>query len=177
MQIDLRELAEGQTRLELDVTGESVGILPSEAVLGGPIHLVLNLDRRGDEIWIRGKAQATAHQECSRCLTEFSENLELDFDVFCAKVGNPNVQGHPALDEEDGGVHFHDGRTLSIDAEIREAVILGLSMKPLCREACKGLCPQCGEDRNAGPCRCERAVAPAAAREAAPESGIQPGEE
>lgn len=177
MQIDLRELEEGQTRLEMDVTGESVGLLPTEAVLDAPIHLVLNLDRRLDEIWIRGKAQTTAHQECSRCLTEFPENLELDFDVFCAKVRNPNVQGHPALDEEDGGVHFHDGRTLSIDAEIREAVILGLSMQPLCQEACKGLCPQCGEDRNAGPCRCERAVAPTSAREAVPETGVQPGED
>lgn len=164
MQIDLRELAEGQTRLEMDVTGESVGLQPTEAVLDEPIHLVLNLDRRGEEIWIRGKAQTTAHQECSRCLSEFPEKLELEFDVFCAKVPIANVQGHPALDEEDGGVHFHDGRTLSIDAEIREAVILGLSMQPLCREDCKGLCPQCGEDKNAGPCRCERAVAQGAAR-------------
>lgn len=177
MQIDLRELAEGQTRLEMDVSGESVGISSADAVLASPIHLVLDLDRRGDEVWIRGKAQTTALQECSRCLAEFSEKLELDFDVFCAKVHNPNVQSHPALDEEDGGVHFHDGRTLSIDPEIREAVILGLPMKPLCREACKGLCPQCGEDRNAGPCRCEREVAQAAARPAAPDSGTQPREE
>jgi uncharacterized protein len=157
MEIDLRELAEGQTRLELELTGESVGITPADGILEGPLRLTLDLDRRGNEIWIKGRAQATARQECSRCVTDFSENLELDFEVFCAKVQNPHAESHPALDEEDGGVHFHDGRTLSIDGEIREAVILGLSMKPLCREACKGLCARCGEDKNAGPCRCERA--------------------
>jgi uncharacterized protein len=157
MQIDLRELEQGQTRLEMEVTGASVGLDPAEVPLEGPIGVVLNLDRRGDEIWIRGHLHAVAPQECSRCLTEISENLELDFEVFCAKVRNPYVEGHPALDEEDGGVHFHDGRTLSIDPEIREAVILGLPMKPLCKESCEGLCPQCGEDRNAGPCRCQRA--------------------
>ena len=177
MQIDLRELAEGQTRLEMDVTGESVGITPADVPLDSPLHLVLDLDRRGDEIWIRGKAQATARQECSRCLVEFPEKLELDFDVFCAKVPTVHVQGHPALDEEDGGVHFHDGRTLSIDAEIREAVILVLSMQPLCREDCKGLCAQCGEDRNAGPCRCERAPAQAAARPVPDSGAVQPREE
>src|SRR5215208_2645336 len=101
MQIDLRELAEGQTHLEMDVTGESVGLQPTEALLDTPIHLALKLDRRGDEIWIRGKAQTTARQECSRCLADFTENLELDFEAFCAKVPNANVQGHPALDEED----------------------------------------------------------------------------
>jgi uncharacterized protein len=157
MEIDLRQLAQGQTRLELELTGESVGITPADVDLEGPLRLVMDLDRRGDEIWIKGHAHARAKQECSRCLAEFTENLELDFEVFCAKVQHPNVDSHPALDEEDGGVHFHDGRTLSIDGEIREAVILGLSMQPLCREACKGLCAQCGEDKNAGPCRCERA--------------------
>ena len=157
MEIDLRELREGQTHLELEVTGESVGITPADVTLEGPLRLRLDLDRRGDEIWIRGHAQATARQECSRCLADFTENLELDFEVFCAKVRSPYAESHPALDEEDGGVHFHDGRILSINAEIREAVILGLSMKPLCREACKGLCARCGEDKNAGPCRCERA--------------------
>jgi len=58
------------------------------------------------------------------------------------------------LDEEDGGVHFHDGHVLSIDSEIRESVLLGLPMRPLCRESCAGLCPRCGEDRNLGACRC-----------------------
>jgi len=159
MEIDLRQLAQGQTRLEMEVAGESVGITPADVALVGPVRLKLDLDRRGEEIWIRGSVHATTNQECSRCLADFRENLELDFDVFCAKVQHPHVASHPALDEEDGGVHFHDGRTLSIDEEIREAVILGLSMKPLCREACKGLCPQCGEDRNAGPCRCETAGA------------------
>jgi uncharacterized protein len=156
MEIDLRELPEGQTRLELELTGESVGITPADVILEGPLRLKLDLDRRGEEIWVKGHVQATAKQECSRCVADFSENLELDFEVFCAKVRNPYAESHPALDEEDGGVHFHDGRVLSIDGEIREAVILGLSMKPLCREACKGLCAQCGEDKNAGPCRCER---------------------
>src|SRR5438046_2687002 len=78
---------------------------------------------------------------------------------LCAKVRNPNVASSRAADEEDGGVHFHDGRVLIIDEEIREAVILGIPMKPLCKESCAGLCPRCGEDRNQGPCRCARAAA------------------
>ena len=114
---------------------------------------------QGHQILVRGKAQGSARQECSRCLAEYAQNLDLEFDVFCAKVSNPNVVSHKAVDEEDGGVHTHDGRVLIIDGEIREAVILALPMKPLCREACAGLCPRCGEDLNQGPCRCESAAA------------------
>ena len=159
MQIDLRELAEGQTRLQFEIPAASIGLTPQEIVAQGALHLSLSLDRRGDEIWIRGKLHLVSLQQCSRCLVDYPETLDLEFEVFCAKVQNPNVVSSRAVDEEDGGVHFHDGRILSIDQEIREAVILGLPMKPLCKESCAGLCPRCGEDRNQGPCRCARAAA------------------
>jgi uncharacterized protein len=158
VQINLRELPDGASELDLEMPPESFGLNREDAELEGPLHVHLHLDRRGDEIWIRGKADGRARQECSRCLVEYGQNLDLEFDVFCAKVQNPNVVSHKAVDEEDGGVHPHDGRTLSIDGEIREAVILGLPMKPLCREACAGLCPRCGEDLNQGPCRCDKAA-------------------
>jgi DUF177 domain-containing protein len=159
MQIDLRDLVQGQTHLDMEIPGASIGITSPEIALEGPLSLGLDLDRRGEEIWIRGKIHVVVLQQCSRCLVDFSQILALDFEVFCAKVQNPRVQSHPALDEEDGGIHIHDGRVLSIDGEIREAVILGLPMRPLCREECAGLCPRCGEDRNLGPCRCARAPA------------------
>jgi uncharacterized protein len=159
MQIDLRELPDGSSSLDLDLPAESFGLAKADAELDGPLHVHLDLDRREDEIWIRGKATGTARQECSRCLVPYPQNLDLEFDVFCAKVQNPNVVSHKAVDEEDGGIHPHDGRVLSIDGEIREAVILGLPMKPLCRDACAGLCPRCGEDLNQGPCRCLSAAA------------------
>jgi uncharacterized protein len=158
MQIDLSQLPEGQTKLHMELDPGSVGINPEDAEVRGNLGLDLQLDRRGDEIWIRGKVHLVAREECSRCLAEYPETLDLDFDVFCAKVQSPKVVSTRALDEEDGGVHFHDGRVLSIDEEIREAVILGLPMKPLCKESCAGLCPRCGEDRNEGPCRCARAA-------------------
>src|SRR5512134_546092 len=157
MEINLHQLPEGQTRLDLEVAPGSIGLAPQDATLEGPLQVRLSLDRRGDEIWIRGTVHAIALQECSRCLTEFSQILELDFEVFCAKVPYARTTSPKALDEEDGGVHFHDGRVLSIDGEIREAVLLGLPMRPLCRESCAGLCPRCGEDLNQGPCRCARA--------------------
>lgn len=157
--IDLRELPDGLSTLELELPGETFGLAKADVDLDGPLRVQLILDRRGEEIWIRGKAQGMARQECCRCLAEYAQNLDLEFDVFCAKVPNPNVVSHKAVDEEDGGIHPHDGRVLSIDGEIREAVILGLPMKPLCREACAGLCPRCGEDLNQGPCRCDRAAA------------------
>ena len=38
-----------------------------------------------------------------------------------------------------------------------EQVVLSLPMHPLCDEKCKGLCPQCGENRNEEECGCRNA--------------------
>jgi len=154
MEFKLHELPDGQSRIDLEVPAESIGITASDVELEGPLRIGLSLDRRGDEIWIRGALHAIALQQCSRCLVDFSQILELEFEVFCAKLPAARTMSPKALDEEDGGVHFHDGHVLSLDSEIREAVLLGLPMRPLCREGCAGLCPRCGEDRNLGACRC-----------------------
>jgi uncharacterized protein len=159
MEFKLHELPDGQSRIDLEVPAESVGITASDVELEGPLHIGLSLDRRGDEIWIRGALHAIALQQCSRCLVDFSQILELEFEVFCAKLPAARTMSPKALDEEDGGVHFHDGHVLSIDSEIREAVLLGLPMRSLCRDSCAGLCPRCGEDRNLGSCRCVGAAA------------------
>jgi uncharacterized protein len=159
MEFKLHEIPDGQSRIDIDVPAEAVGITAKDVELEGPLRIGLSLDRRGDEIWIRGALHAIALQQCSRCLIDFSEILELEFEVFCAKLPAARTMSHNALDEEDGGVHFHDGHVLSIDSEIREAVLLGLPMRPLCRDTCAGLCPRCGEDRNLGSCRCVGAAA------------------
>jgi uncharacterized protein len=38
--------------------------------------------------------------------------------------------------------------------------VLAVPFAPLCREDCKGLCPQCGIDRNTGTCSCEPPIDP-----------------
>ncbi len=44
--------------------------------------------------------------------------------------------------------------TIDLGAMARDAIVLELPMAPLCRDDCRGLCPQCGADRNEGDCGC-----------------------
>ena len=37
---------------------------------------------------------------------------------------------------------------------VKDAVVLDLPMRFLCKEDCKGLCPKCGANRNEHPCNC-----------------------
>lgn len=67
--------------------------------------------------------------------------------------GNGDDEGDE-LQTEDLDVVYYDDLVVPFDHFIEEQLQLELPMKALCRDACKGLCPQCGADRNAAPCAC-----------------------
>lgn len=69
----------------------------------------------------------------------------------------PDKNGDDEGDElqaEDLDVAYYDDLVVPFDHFVEEQLQLELPMKALCRDACRGLCPQCGADRNAAPCTC-----------------------
>ena len=62
--------------------------------------------------------------------------------------------------EEDLDLFPYDGDAIDLEPLFREQFVLAVPFAPLCREDCKGLCPQCGIDRNTGTCSCEPPIDP-----------------
>jgi uncharacterized protein len=58
------------------------------------------------------------------------------------------------LTADDLGLISFEGDEIDLVDGIQEQVIMALPFKPLCREGCRGLCPQCGADLNLGDCAC-----------------------
>jgi uncharacterized protein len=90
---------------------------------------------QGNALLVTGRLATPATLRCSRCLRMFELPLEVREFVF-----------HQPLHGED----FVD-----LTASIREDIILELPQRALCDVDCKGLCPHCGKDLNAGPCECK----------------------
>ena len=59
---------------------------------------------------------------------------------------------------EDADEEVFDGKTIDLDPIVREQVLLALPMNAVCREDCKGLCAQCGQNLNEKQCGCETKV-------------------
>ena len=45
---------------------------------------------------------------------------------------------------------------LDLSDTLRQYRLAAIPMAPLCREDCKGICPECGTDLNETTCSCER---------------------
>ena len=48
-----------------------------------------------------------------------------------------------------------DATEIDLTPAIREELMLAVPRFVECRDDCKGICPQCGKDLNAGSCACE----------------------
>jgi len=111
--------------------------------------LELDIQKSGDEYYCQGQLVADATVECARCLKPFKQKLinETDF------IATPYKQDGGITDDEDRT--YYDANLRAILREIvRQTVILALPLKPLCREDCRGLCPQCGTNLNEKKCKC-----------------------
>jgi uncharacterized protein len=149
--IDLGSLRQGRTPVELETAAQDLD-LPASG-WAGPVRGVFEVEKTGEKVTVRGSVAATARLECVRCLTEFDLPVQAPLEVFAERAGSGRRRDEEAL-ERDDYMKFHDGRLLDLRDDARELLLLELPMVPHCREDCRGLCPRCGADLNAGPCGC-----------------------
>lgn len=109
-----------------------------------PVRLeVSRMTGSGYALRLRFAAQLSG--PCMRCLREASPTVEVD-------AREVDVGGaHPPGGEELSSPYVHD-ETLDLSSWARDAFMLSIPAKVLCREDCAGLCPVCAADLNeAGP--------------------------
>ena len=103
-------------------------------------------------------AKATLHTQlevtCSRCLSLFRCPLVLDIEEEYFPTTDVVSGTQLPLPEESGCFTIDEHFILDLSEAIRQYSLLAIPMKPLCREGCAGLCPQCGHNLNLGPCHC-----------------------
>ena len=91
--------------------------------------------------------------ECSRCLAAYPFAVDEQFAIVLCPRG-PQGGDEIALEKDDLDVSFYDDSVVPLAPIVEERIQMLVPMKPLCREDCKGLCPQCGLDRNVRGCGC-----------------------
>lgn len=107
---------------------------------GAPLVLNVRLESVTEGVLVTGSVTGSAAGECGRCLSEFTEELAVDFVELFAY---PNSMTEETTDADE--VPRLEGDYLDLEPVVRDAVVLGLPLTPLCRPDCGGLCPECGE--------------------------------
>jgi uncharacterized protein len=77
-----------------------------------------------------------------------------DFDLRYVPRTENAGEGEKEVEEDDLATAFYENDAIDLSQLVMEQFQLAVPMKPLCAEACKGLCPQCGTNLNTGACDC-----------------------
>jgi uncharacterized protein len=110
-----------------------------------------------------GNMDASVETGCVRCLEPFvlevHEKLDLLYLPQSKNVGPESAEDEEReLSDEDLAVAYYRDDKIDLSLMIWEQVNLALPMKPLCKQDCRGLCPQCGTNQNLSACDCVREV-------------------
>jgi len=127
----------------------------------------LDLYADGTHVFAAGTFKGYLTVACSRCIEPVKLVLDEKLRVTFMPPGEmpqedteaPSEEG-PEVSEEDLDVFAYDGERVDLEPLFREQFVLAVPYAPLCKEDCKGLCPQCGIDRNTGTCSCEKPIDP-----------------
>ncbi len=121
--------------------------------------VLLAVEKDGDVVFVHGRVHSRVPQLCSRCLEPYE--AQVDASVETRLVPAPAARGEEReLGRDDLETDVYDHDQIDLNALIETETTLGLPMKPLCSESCRGLCPTCGGNRNTTPCACVPAADP-----------------
>ena len=99
-----------------------------------PVFLKGEAEKGPGILRFQGVLTTAVKRFCGKCLKEKNDRLSCNFDwIF----------------------DLSDKETVEPLENVRELLILEHPLVHLCREDCRGLCPQCGIDRNEGTCNCK----------------------
>lgn len=156
MFISLQELESKPVRFSADVE-------PGEISFGGEItqRSPLHAEGRAEllhgslgEIRISGKLAVEMEGSCARCLETAILPVDKEFDLVYLPADESQGPGEKEVDEAGVEVGYYEGNGLELNESLREVVLLALPMQVICREACAGICPTCGGNRNQQACDC-----------------------
>jgi len=116
-----------------------------------PAVVDVRVTSMGTVFWVEGTIKTAVMLTCSRCLKQFVYPLQTAFsDKYRFGAVRANTP------QPDADTTLVAGENLDLTDKVKESILLALPMKALCDKACKGLCPQCGQDLNKGECTCRR---------------------
>jgi len=124
---------------------------PGAVSVSGTIEMV----RTPRGILVTGRASSELVEPCPRCL----ELAALPVSVEIEEEYVPSIDIEtgallPLLDDVEPELVIDDQHTLDLTQAVRQYLIVAGTNSGLCREDCKGLCSQCGQNLNLGDCGC-----------------------
>lgn len=131
----------------------SEGLVPAEGIsCVGPVRGEITVENAGSLLLVRGRLDGLFRLSCIRCLGDFDRPFSVEVEEeFATEDTAPDIE---TVDRDEPGASAISDYVLDVSELVRQQVMLNAPMASVCRPDCPGICPQCGQNLNEGPCKC-----------------------
>ena len=148
LSFDIRSLTEHAVSVDDTLSADDPVWEEADPTPSSPLLVKGRLSSAGPgRFYWHGTIGGNVELSCSRCLGDTQAPVSDEAHLIFAEAGSEGA-------EDDPDVFLLDDRSAELDLRpaIREQWLLNVPRYALCRDDCKGLCPTCGAELNAGPC-------------------------
>lgn len=155
MYLDLNKLRGAREHIDRTVQPSAFDPQDPEYRVAAPVELSLDIQKPGgDAFGVSGRLVTRLELACGRCLEPFEVPVDTTFELRYVPFSENTGEEEQEVLEDDLTTAFYREGMLDLTELMREQLVLTLPMKPLCSDACRGLCPTCGTNLNRNECGC-----------------------
>lgn len=154
MILDLSQMRGARDRFDRRYEASAFASEQQDYRIAKPVELVVDVYKKNREYRLVGHVSTVLELECGRCVEPFPLPVDVSFDLLYLPHGENAGEGELEIEEDDLSTAFYRDDMIDLGQLMREQFYLALPMKPLCDEACRGLCPHCGTNLNQSSCNC-----------------------
>jgi len=146
----VHRLSEGQNIFEFEADTEALELASYHFTR--PLECRVTLTRTGRRVDLLLRIRTRVRLVCAGC----GEPIHRDVENLVRVTFLP---GSESAEGTEGDLEFYD-EDIDLRGVTHDAFVLALPIAPLCREDCRGLCPECGANLNRETCGCEGRTKP-----------------
>lgn len=154
--LNVARIRTADERVDRVYRAEDFGPAGDAFAVAGPVTLGFDVHKDGERFHLVGSVTGTLELLCSRCLEPFKMPVDAPFDLRYEPRRSETAERELEVHERDFSTAYYDDQQIDLAQLMSEQFHLAVPMKPLCGEACRGLCPQCGVNLNRESCECAR---------------------
>lgn len=147
MDIDISQImtANGMSiEVDKNIDFDSVSFNGNDITFTKPVSVIGTVKNVGGGAFVlEGEVKASFKTACARCLCDF--DVDFPFEIYEKFVKNG----------ADEFVTLLEGNKIDLSDVVLEHLYMNLPISFICKDTCKGLCQECGQNLNEGSCNCE----------------------
>lgn len=156
MLFDLRQLHGDRAHVERTFEAAAFEPPDEDYRVSAPVHLLMDVEKASADVFrVAGRVSTRLELECGRCLEPYEIAVDAPFELRYVPQSENSGEGDQEVGEDDLTTAYYREGVVDVVDLLREQFQLALPMKPLCSEACQGLCALCGTNLNRSSCECK----------------------